>query len=113
MLKSITDLWAFVHSTKPLLGGDKVLSSSWVDCLLIAVAVFIPYHQVASHKFVEFDDAMYIYQNSYIIGGLTWDGVVWAFQNMDAANWHPLTWITYFIDRELWGPYPGGYIPSF
>jgi hypothetical protein len=110
MLKSITDLWAFVHSTKPLLGGDKVRSSSWVDCLLIAVAIFIPYHQVAAHKFIEFDDAMYIYQNRYIISGLTWDGVVWAFQNMDAANWHPLTWITYFIDRELWGPYPGGYM---
>ena len=110
MLKSITDLWALVHSTKPVLGGDKVRSSSWVDCLLIAVAVFIPYHQVASHKFVEFDDAMYIYQNSYIIGGLTWDGVVWAFRNMDAANWHPLTWITSFIDREFWGPYPGGYM---
>jgi hypothetical protein len=27
----------------------------------------------------------------------------------DAANWHPLTWITYFIDRELWAHIWGVY----
>lgn len=85
---------------------EKIL----IDCLLITLAIFIPYSQVAQHRFIEFDDGLYTYQNNFIINGLTWDSVVWAFTNTDAANWHPLTWISHLVDRELFGPHPGGYL---
>jgi len=85
---------------------EKIL----IDCLLITLAIFIPYSQVAQHRFIEFDDGLYTYQNNFIIQGLTWDSLVWAFTNTDAANWHPLTWISHLVDRELFGPHPGGYL---
>ena len=85
---------------------EKIL----IDCLLISLAIFIPYSQVAQHRFIEFDDGLYTYQNTHIIRGLTWESIVWAFTNTDAANWHPLTWITHLIDRELFGPHAGGYL---
>src|SRR5262245_15229209 len=83
---------------------------SLIHCLLIILAVFIPYHQVAQHRFIEFDDAQYTYLNAYIVQGLTWDSLVWAMTNTDVANWHPLTWLNHLVDRELFGPYPGGYL---
>ena len=41
--------------------------------------------------------------------GLTWPGIVWAFQSGDAANWHPLTWISHMLDCQLYGLNPGGH----
>lgn len=81
-----------------------------IDCLLITLAIFIPYHQVAQHTFVDYDDDAYIFLNNHINHGMTWDNVIWAFTNVDLANWHPLTWISHLIDRELFGTHPGGYL---
>jgi tetratricopeptide (TPR) repeat protein len=41
--------------------------------------------------------------------GLTPDGVVWAFRSAEAANWHPLTWLSHMLDFELYGAHPGGH----
>ncbi len=110
-MKHFLDSWlAHFRGAKPLLDVHRTTSSTCVDCLLIAFALWIPYHQVNAHRFVEFDDGMYIFMNTRIIEGFTWESVLWAFTNMDAANWHPITWLTYFADRELWGPYVGGYM---
>jgi len=79
-------------------------------CLGLVLAVFVPYHQVAAHRFIEFDDGVYAFQNTYIIKGLCWDSICWAFTNTDSANWQPLTWISHFVDREIFGPHPGGYL---
>lgn len=79
-------------------------------CLGLVLAIFIPYAQVAGHRFIEFDDGLYAFQNNYIIRGLCWDSVRWAFTNSESANWQPLTWISHLIDRELFGPHPGGYL---
>jgi len=35
--------------------------------------------------------------------GLTPDGVAWAFTTFEAANWHPLTWISLELDSTLFG----------
>ena len=40
--------------------------------------------------------------------GLTLSGVVWAF-GLHFANWHPLTWISYFLDAQLFGMKAGGF----
>ena len=87
-------------------------SQSWLDCLILILLIFIPYNQVASHQFIAFDDGAYIYENPNIIQGLTWESIVWAFSavTLNVGNWHPITWISILIDRELFGPYPGGYL---
>ena len=33
--------------------------------------------------------------------GVTWTNIIWAFQSGEAANWHPLTWISHMIDCDL------------
>lgn len=73
---------------------------------LIVAAVFVVYGQVTSHEFTNFDDNLYISENPVVQQGLTAAGVRWAFTNFD-INWHPLTWITYMIDVDLFGARAG------
>jgi len=93
---------------KPLFSSNYRLDI--LICLGLVLAIFIPYHQVAGHRFIEYDDGLYTYQNTYIIRGMCWDSIYWAFTNTDVANWHPLTWVSHLVDREVFGPHPGGYL---
>jgi Tfp pilus assembly protein PilF len=47
--------------------------------------------------------------NQWVQKGLNWETAVWAFTNTHAANWHPLTWISLLLDRELFGTNAAGY----
>src|SRR5713101_4232549 len=41
--------------------------------------------------------------------GLSWRNVAWAFRSIDAANWHPLTWISHMADCQFFGLNPTGH----
>ena len=41
--------------------------------------------------------------------GLTWPGVVWAFESFSVTNWHPLTWLSHMLDCQLYGLKPAGH----
>jgi hypothetical protein len=78
-------------------------------CLLLAVAVLLAYLQVRRFAFITLDDDMYVFRNPFVLAGLTWDGVKWAFITQYAANWHPLTWLSHMLDAQLYGPWAGGH----
>ena len=50
-----------------------------------------------------FDDDQYVIANARVQRGLDWDTVRWAFTTTETANWHPLTWLSYLLDVELFG----------
>lgn len=74
---------------------------------LITLAVF---WQLPSHDFVNIDDSVYITTNPHIKEGFTIDSIQWAFTSFRAEFWHPLTWLSYMLDVELYGTIPGGYL---
>jgi hypothetical protein len=78
-------------------------------CLALALVTTALYQPITHHDFVKFDDDDYITNNSHVQAGLTWAGVIWAFQTGAAANWHPLTWLSHMLDCQLYGLYPGGH----
>src|SRR5664280_597796 len=78
-------------------------------CLALALVTTALYLPITHHDFVNFDDDDYITNNSHVKAGLTWAGVIWAFQTGAAANWHPLTWLSHMLDCQLYGLYPGGH----
>ena len=80
-----------------------------VVCLALAVITTALYLPITHHDFVNFDDDDYITNNSHVQAGLTWAGVIWAFQTGAAANWHPLTWLSHMLDCQLYGLNPGGH----
>jgi hypothetical protein len=57
---------------------------------------------------VAWDDNGYIYENARVKEGVTWDGIRWAWTTGEMTNWHPLTWMSLMLDRELFGDWPGG-----
>ena len=78
-------------------------------CLAIALTTLVVYWQLRDNDFVNFDDPGYISQNEHVKAGLTWEGIVWAFSQSHAFNWHPLTWISHMLDCELYSLNAGGH----
>jgi Flp pilus assembly protein TadD len=66
------------------------------------------YNPIAHNGFTNLDDDIYILDNAHVRAGLTWDTVKWAFTSYDAANWHPLTWLSHALDYKLFKLNPAG-----
>ncbi len=79
-----------------------------VLCLLLVAVTLIVYWPVTRCDFVNYDDPDYFSSNSHVQAGLTSDNVAWAFGTGRASNWHPLTWLSLMLDRELSGCGPAG-----
>jgi tetratricopeptide (TPR) repeat protein len=77
--------------------------------LVLAVGTLLVYLPMLGHGFVNYDDPDYITNNPHVKAGLTWPGIVWAFQSGEASNWHPLTWISHMMDCQLFGLNPAGH----
>ena len=71
--------------------------------------IVIVYLQVGTFDFVDFDDNLYVTENSCVQRGLTKEGFIWAFNTFHAGNWHPLTWLSHMLDAELYGLNPAGH----
>ncbi|HEX6822150.1 MAG TPA: tetratricopeptide repeat protein [Candidatus Sulfotelmatobacter sp.] len=72
-----------------------------VISLLLALLSLVIYNPVTRMGFVNYDDPAYVTANRHVQGGLTWKMVRWAFLSTDAANWHPLTWLSHALDCQL------------
>ncbi len=79
--------------------------------LLITAVILSVYYQVREFSFLNYDDPIYTTDNEVVRKGFTLSGVIWAFTDgtYHTNYWAPLTWITFFIDYELYGMDPGGY----
>lgn len=68
--------------------------------LLITAACFSP---VLQGSFTHIDDNAYVFQNEHVRQGLSIENIAWALQSIEVSNWHPLTWLSYMLDVELFG----------
>ncbi len=92
--------------TGPFLAGTTL---NIVLCALLAVVTIALYSPVLSYSFLGWDDRYYVTGNSHIQGGLAWSTLKWAFASTDAANWHPLTWLSHALDYQLFALDPAGH----
>jgi tetratricopeptide (TPR) repeat protein len=76
-------------------------------CVALAAVTLVVYWQTTHFELTNVDDPDYIINNTHVRGGLTWDNFRWAFKVGNAANWHPLTWLTHMFDCQFWGMLPG------
>jgi Flp pilus assembly protein TadD len=88
---------------------EKRLRRTLLIGLLLAVVTLTLYWPVQSFDFVNFDDDIYVTDNRQVRGGLSTDGLQWAFTTFHAGNWHPLTWISHMADVEAYGLDAGGH----
>lgn len=78
-------------------------------CIVLSILVLISYWEVTENQFIAFDDPQYVTENLQVQKGLTRETAAWAFTTSHASNWHPLTWISLMLDRELSGRNAAGY----
>jgi tetratricopeptide (TPR) repeat protein len=76
-------------------------------CLGLAAVTLVVYWQTTHFELTNVDDPDYVINNTHVRGGLTWENFRWAFRLGNAANWHPLTWLTHMFDCQFWGVLPG------
>jgi Tfp pilus assembly protein PilF len=77
--------------------------------LVLALATLGLYAPVVGHAFIDFDDEVYVTDNPIVREGWTWQGFAWAWTTGQAANWHPLTWLSHITDCSLFGLQPAGH----
>ena len=75
----------------------------------IAAVAVLPFLHVLSFGIINLDDYWYVAYHDPIMAGLGWDGVKFAFTCLEEGIWMPLTWISYMIDRSLFGDAWGWY----
>ena len=75
--------------------------------LLLTLSIYL---QVSGHQFLSVDDPAYVLNNAHVKTGLSWDSIAWAFTTFHAEFWHPITWLSYMLDTELFGVRPEGYL---
>lgn len=79
-------------------------------CLLLVLLTLAFYNPIVHNQFIRSnDDNLYITDNAHVRAGLTWQTVKWAFTNFEAANWHPLTWLSHALDCQLFKLNPVGH----
>ena len=77
-------------------------------CVLLAAATLLVYFRTFHYQFVFYDDNTFVYENPVVQAGLKLSSVVWAF-GLHFANWHPLTWLSYLVDAQLFGMNAGAF----
>ncbi len=75
----------------------------------LAIGTFSLYWPVTHNGFTNFDDGIYIPENSHVTTGLRWSNIVWSFTHVYAGYWIPLTWISHMADCQLFGLNPAGH----
>lgn len=91
---------------------DKVNTHQKYSILVVLILILLilaVYWPVQNYEFINFDDNVYITQNSHVQSGLTLDGFYWAFTTKHFGLWNPLVWLSFMIDYQLFGFNAGGY----
>ena len=68
--------------------------------LVLAVLALVA-HRGHAVEFLNYDDDDYVTENPIVKYGLSADSARRAFTEPQAANWHPLTWLSHMVDVEL------------
>ncbi len=97
---------------KPLPSTCATKQPSWLIpaiCAGLVLVVIIVFGPTVFHGFINFDDNQYVYENRLVKEGLTVEGVTWASTSTFFNNWHPLTWLSYMLDCQIYGDSAGGF----
>ena len=78
----------------------------WLPPLLLVALVWAIYWKVGWTGFVAYDDPAYVLDNPAVKHGLTLEGLRCSWTQLVAANWHPLTVLSFMLDVQLFGVDP-------
>ena len=96
-------------ATNPVVAWPRL--RAWLIAASLVLVTMAVYWPVRGYGFLNLDDPAFVVDNSHVQGGLSWEGVKWAFQlTQDQVDyWHPLTWLSLMLDVSLFGPTASGF----
>jgi tetratricopeptide (TPR) repeat protein len=77
--------------------------------LVLFLATLAVYWPARTYDFTNYDDPAYVKYAPHVQGGLTLANVRWALVSIELSNWHPLTWLSLQLDRQLFSGSAYGY----
>jgi hypothetical protein len=72
-----------------------------IGLLVIAVTMYV-YHSSTANQFV-WDSIWYLTYNELWISSLRPEHLIWMFVTTEMSNWHPLTWLSWALDYQVYG----------
>ena len=72
-------------------------------CAALVVITLAAFQGLQTHPFTNYDDDVYVVENTQVHKGLTSGSIAWAFTTNESANWHPVTWLSHMLDVQLFG----------
>jgi protein O-mannosyl-transferase len=85
------------------------LRKNWLFGIFLFAVTMMLYWPATGFPFVNFDDQLYVYDNPWVVHGLSWNGIKWATTAVIAANWHPLTLLSHMTDCSFFRLFAGGH----
>lgn len=79
-----------------------------ISSILVGMTLLV-YAQVSNFQFINFDDGLYVVNNPNVQAPISLKSIFGAFTSFQAANWHPLTWLSHLLDFQLYGLNAGGH----
>ena len=94
---------------KPTGFGTAPYVAPMVALVLAAMTVTL-FWQVTGHDFLRtYDDHQYVLENSSVRSPSFTTLLHYAFTTTTAGNWHPITWISHWVDCRIYGLNPMGH----
>lgn len=79
----------------------NIFRSEWAIGVLLIAATVLAMGGGLFFDFVNYDDGMYVYDNPPVLGGLSPQGLQYAFTTTDSGNYIALTWLSYELDSSI------------
>lgn len=75
-------------------------------CAALLIVTLIAFWHVLECGFVQYDDNLYVTENSHVQEGINSESLRWALTTGYEAMWQPLTWLSYMLDYQMHGLNP-------
>ncbi|MBN1365432.1 MAG: tetratricopeptide repeat protein [Syntrophaceae bacterium] len=83
--------------------------TSFIIIFFLIVASCAAFCRIVDNDFVNYDDTIFITENSNIQSGFNLQNIKWAFFTTYQSYWHPLTWLSITLDWTIFGSKVGGH----
>ena len=97
------------NSTRLLPATISKTTRNTLICAGLLILTIGSFQGLRHAGFVNYDDPPYVTRNAIVQQGVTLGNAGWAFTTFTYNNWHPLTWLSYMADIELFGLNPVGF----
>jgi len=80
----------------------KIATRLLLAVIFLSLITLWVYHPSTENELV-WDSIAYLVEHYFWISSLSTDNIIWMFLSLRVVNWHPLTWISWAADYQIYG----------